>query len=187
MNIYFVRHTTPEIYKGVCYGHSDLDVNADFEKELEIIKNKIGGCVPHFVYSSPLKRCLKLAKKLNSHGVSLVTDTRLKELDFGDWEMQKWNDIPKPEMTKWGSDFINQAPPNGESFAALYERATSFLDEIKMTKDKDLFIVTHSGVIRSFLAHELSIPKRNAFVLKLGYGEVVKLTVNGDFREIEFL
>lgn len=30
MDIYLIRHTTPAIAKGICYGQTDLDVTANF-------------------------------------------------------------------------------------------------------------------------------------------------------------
>ena len=33
MKIYLIRHTQPDVEKGICYGSSDLDVAATFEAE----------------------------------------------------------------------------------------------------------------------------------------------------------
>lgn len=37
MKIYLIRHTTPHIEKGICYGQTDLDVAETFNNEAEII------------------------------------------------------------------------------------------------------------------------------------------------------
>ena len=37
MEIYLVRHTTPAIEKGVCYGQTDLNVAETFEEEVELV------------------------------------------------------------------------------------------------------------------------------------------------------
>jgi len=64
MEIYLVRHTTPNVKKGICYGQTDIDINSyTFESELCEIKNKLPSDIDRF-YCSPLMRCLKLAKKL---------------------------------------------------------------------------------------------------------------------------
>ena len=62
MEIYLVRHTTPAIKKGICYGQTDVDLNSEtFESELYEIKNKLPSNIVRF-YCSPLIRCSKLAK-----------------------------------------------------------------------------------------------------------------------------
>ncbi|MGL1604116.1 histidine phosphatase family protein, partial [Vibrio parahaemolyticus] len=68
-----------------------------------------------------LQRCSKLAKALyNSHDIQFHPD--LMELNCGDWEMQKWDDIPKAEIQPWMDDFVNVTVPNGENYVALYNR-----------------------------------------------------------------
>jgi len=34
MEIYLIRHTTPDVAKGICYGQTDLDVANTFEEEV---------------------------------------------------------------------------------------------------------------------------------------------------------
>ena len=52
MEIYLVRHTTPAIKKGVCYGQTDVDLNSDtFESELREIKNKLPSNIDRFYCS----------------------------------------------------------------------------------------------------------------------------------------
>ena len=64
MEIYLIRHTTPSIKKGICYGQTDVDLNFDtFEFELCEIKKKLPSNIDIF-YCSPLTRCLKLAQRL---------------------------------------------------------------------------------------------------------------------------
>jgi alpha-ribazole phosphatase len=45
-------------------------------------------------YSSPLVRCKILASYLQSSDF----DSRLVEMNFGDWELQKWDDIPELDL-----------------------------------------------------------------------------------------
>ena len=42
MEVYLIRHTTPKIGKGVCYGQTDLEVESTFfEKELHAIQQNL--------------------------------------------------------------------------------------------------------------------------------------------------
>ena len=42
------------------------------------------------------------------------------EMNFGDWEMKNWDDIPLEELNPWMQDFVNVRVSNGESFTDLY-------------------------------------------------------------------
>ena len=75
MEILLVRHTTPNIEKGVCYGQTDIDVTPSFNEELKVIQEKIQPKESDLVFSSPLLRCEKLATSLYE---SITYDDKLK-------------------------------------------------------------------------------------------------------------
>lgn len=174
MEIYLIRHTTPDIGKGICYGATDLDVVALFEDEVKEVLKELPASFDA-VYSSPLKRCHKLAKKITPEP---ILDDRLKEMDFGDWELQVWEDIPKSEIQPWFDDWVNVFAKGGECYTGVYERSVAFLNSIMdRNMDKKIAIVSHAGVIRAMNAHLNDIPLKNSFDLKLEYGGVIKVNL----------
>lgn len=184
MEIYLVRHTPPDIAPGICYGHSDIDVAADFASSIVSVKSKLAKIKPGTWFTSTSLRCSKLAEALNS-GVS-IQDARLKELDFGDWELSSWNDIPRDEFDHWANDYVNQAPPNGETFNQLHQRATEFLREVNANSD-DTVVVTHAGVIRALLAEALGLPLVNIFRIRIDYGSVTQLLVDDQGMHVGYV
>ena len=175
MEIILVRHTTPNIEKGICYGQADIGVTETFSEEIQpILKEVKVNDSETIYYSSPLQRCKLLAEKLSD---TIIYDDRLKELDFGDWELQKWNDINKHELDVWMKDFVNIAFTNGESYIDLHTRTVKFLNELKTLKKQRVVIVTHAGVIRSLWAYINKTPLEKSFDLKLNYGHIIKFTL----------
>lgn len=174
MEIYLIRHTTPNIEKGICYGQSDIGVVDSYKDEVRCIKEKLKGIVPNTVYSSPLVRCQQLAKEFST---SVTLDDRLKELNFGDWELQAWDAIPRSETEVWMNDFVKQPTKNGESYIDLQQRVLAFYTEILQTKNNVVFIVTHAGVIRALLAWKDQIELKDSFSIVLDYGSVSKFEV----------
>lgn len=174
MEIVLIRHTTPNIKKGICYGQSDIDVADSFLDEAEKILKKTTDLDYDIVYSSPLKRCKKLARKINS---SIITDDRLKELNFGDWELKSWDDIYKEDLNNWMNNFVEVPTKNGESYIDLHKRSTDFINEISKLPYKRVIIVTHAGVIRSIWSYIHNIPLKNSFELKVNYGEILTVTI----------
>jgi alpha-ribazole phosphatase len=172
MEIYLIRHTTPEIEKGICYGQSDLPVALSFADEFARLRLHLPDTFDT-VYASPLQRCQQLALRLHTN--TLINDSRLMEMNFGDWELRKWDEIPASQLDVWMKDFVQVPAPNGENFATLSARAGQFYDELKVIPGQKTAIVSHAGVIRALLAKVLELPLRNAFKLPVSYGSVTKL------------
>jgi len=173
MEIYLIRHTTPAIEKGICYGQSDLDVTETFAEEAAAI-------APHLperfaaVYSSPLQRCRKLAEQLFPT-YPIRFDDRLKEIHCGEWELLGWDSIDPVPLKAWMDDFVNVCIPGGESYTQLYERVVHFLETLPQP-DGPVAIVTHGGVIRSVLAHVREVALQDSFdAFSIHYGCLVRL------------
>ncbi len=200
--IYLIRHTTPNVQKGVCYGQTNLDVMPSFEEDfLQIIeklqvfldKNNI-----QKIYTSPLLRCQKLAQMLHQNihqypnnqdfNIDFMEDARLMEMNFGDWEMKTWAYIHDNDTSNWMNNFVTTKTPNGESFEGLSARVKEFWEEILVllneNTNKNIAIITHAGVIRAILALVLGFPLENAFRLEINYGGICVLKQNKDFTQI---
>jgi alpha-ribazole phosphatase len=173
MEIFLIRHTTPQVEKGTCYGQSDLETADSFHREAALIKNYIPETVDA-VYSSPLKRCSRLAKELYpAHTISYHDE--LKEIHCGEWEMQKWDEIPSEPLQTWMADFVHVPMPGGESYLDLFTRTTGFLKTI-ISAGQNAAVITHGGVIRSLLSHTTNTPLLQSFdKFQVEYGCVIKL------------
>ncbi len=173
MDIYLIRHTTPDIAQGICYGQSDLGLTEDFPKESKQIIAQLPSTKNYRVISSPLKRCTKLANQFSNH---ILLDDRLKELNFGDWELKAWHDIPEEDIGPWMNDFVNVGTPNGESYIQLSSRIQAFFEDLVMSEtDNSIIIISHAGPIRALLSKLLDISLKDSFRIKIKYGEVFRL------------
>ncbi|QHT71071.1 alpha-ribazole phosphatase [Rhodocytophaga rosea] len=150
MEIYLIRHTTPLIEKGICYGKSDIPLAESFEEEWKRIQEKLPESID-CIFSSPLSRCLLLAEKLQqSYHVPLLQDIRLMEMNFGEWELKAWNDMDQTSLNKWMNNYVSEICPGGESYSDLIYRVKEFIQELRKLSDKKILIITHGGVIKSF-------------------------------------
>ena len=176
MEIYLVRHTETVCEKGICYGQSDVALAEPFGLIFENIISQLPS--EAIIFSSPLQRCVILAKYIQNKikTISYQEDERLMEMNFGNWEMKNWNDIPPEQLNPWMEDFVNIRAYNGESFVELHKRTGIFLSEqISKKADKPIVIITHAGIIRSFLCHHTSLPLKDAFQNKADFGQVIKI------------
>ena len=149
MTLWLVRHAQPLIDKGVCYGQ--LDVRAD-PLETQQCAGILRNVLPTgtLLLTSPLQRCELLAQEMIGLQPDLLVkkDTRLQEMNFGQWEGRPWADIDVAELTAWTDDFANyRAGTTGESVMQFMARVASAFDELDPRRDS--IWVTHAGVIRA--------------------------------------
>lgn len=175
MEIYLVRHTETICEKGICYGQSDVGIAEPFNAIFDEIITQLPS--EAVIFSSPLKRCVILAKHIqeNIKTISYQEDERLKEMNFGDWELKNWDEIPPEELNPWMEDFVNIKATNGESFTELHERVGNFLSNEISNLKHPIIIVAHAGIIRSILCHNTSLPLKNAFENKVNFGQIIKI------------
>jgi len=174
MEIYLIRHTTPEIAPNTIYGQTDLPLIESFPQELKLIEQHLPSEYP-IIYHSPLQRCRILAEALQKGDTTLQSEDNLKELNFGDWEMKRWDEIPNNLMSHWREDFVSRNTPNGESFGNLIERARLFWERLLEDENEVSLVVTHGGFIRALIVQVLEIPPLKAYDLHLDFGCVSKL------------
>lgn len=178
MEIVLIRHPRPAIGEGVCYGSSDLDLAAGFEAGSGALRERLADLADlagATLYSSPLRRCRKMAKALGLGTPHL--DQRLQELHFGKWELSRWDAIDRGELDHWRENFVHRAPPEGESYASLSRRTLAFLTDAQAQEHRSIIVVTHAGVIRALLAHALGVPLERSLAFRLDFGSLCRLSV----------
>lgn len=179
MIVYLIRHTRLKFIPDLCYGQSEMDLlDWHFERAVKRLKKQVLLQPRDTIYSSPLKRCVILAKALSKGPCRVKVDHRLMELNFGQWEMQDWNTIDDQDMLDWSKDMINRALPGGESYAQLYQRVGDFWKFLIQMDPEQAAVCTHGGVIKALLAHILDIPIDKSLGLHLHYGETIRIETN---------
>lgn len=188
MEIYLIRHTSVEAAKGLFYGHTDVALKDSALEEIQAVYQKLAKSCDLSslqVISSPATRCTTLAKAFTDN---FVVDSRLWELNFGDWEMKSWNELPSDIAQTWMADFVNINTPNGESFKEMSVRIISFLEEMISIPSKEPKILTiHAGVIRVVLCYALGMDLKNAFRIDIDYGSISKLVYNQGYWSVKFI
>lgn len=175
MIIHLIRHTTPDIDLGLCYGQTDLDLAETFEQESTAVLNKLR---PNYdaVITSPLQRCSKLADKIAAK--QRMVDNRLMEYNFGDWELKPWSEFKTADTQAWMDNFVDQPAPNGDSMISMKSRVDDFFTDLLSKDYQHVAVVSHSGVQRLLHGHILSTPMTHMFRLQLEFGAVLEIKVD---------
>ena len=166
----FMRHPTPLIDKGICYGRLDLELHPDSEAQ---IAKGVSAIPPvSAVRASPAKRCRKLAQTIaKRHKAALIWDERLIELNFGAWEGIAWSVLERNAVEHWLSDPWTIAPPDGETFSSLYSRVQAAIKE----SDNYMVLVCHASPIRAAMMQIQKKTFQQAFAEPIPYAIPIKL------------
>ncbi|MEW6763630.1 MAG: histidine phosphatase family protein [Pseudomonadota bacterium] len=149
MELVLVRHPQPDVAPGICYGRSDIAASPSAIAAVAQGLHEAGlpGDLP--VFASPLRRCAELADRL---GVPVTYDARLAEMDFGAWEMQPWDAIPRAEIDAWSADLLHYRPGGGESVSDVARRVAAFSDALRQANHPRALLVCHAGSMRLLAA-----------------------------------
>ncbi len=172
--LYLIRHSTPRIEAGICYGQLDVAVADSFEEEARQTRQWLPPL--DLIITSPLRRAHKLGAYLaQAQHCEMLSDERLKEKHFGTWEGKAWDDIPRHEVDAWAADILGYVPTGGESAEELMQRVQSFLKGIPPLPQRNIAIVAHAGSIRAMLASISGLPLVDTLKWQIEYGGVICL------------
>lgn len=167
-----IRHTTPDIAPGICYGQLDIGLNSSFDIEAAEVRNWLPPV--ELIITSPLLRSRRLAEHLSlAQQCEWRSDPRLKEMHFGDWEGKKWDDISRHEIDAWSADTLNYTPPNGESAREMMQRVQEMLRDVERLPQLNIALVGHGGSIRGVLALLGEVELERTLGWEIGYGAVI--------------
>ena len=155
-----VRHTKPQISSDICYGSSDVGVDRVGIEQL--LLELLPQCRDvKIIYSSPLARCAQLAHELEkATGTEVRIEQRLTEIDFGRWEMQRWDMIPRDELDAWAAEVEQYQVGGAESALQMAQRVSEFYELMVREQHQhgqNCVVICHAGTIRMLLAKNLGL------------------------------
>ena len=174
MELFVIRHTEVQNPNNLCYGNYDISLKPNYEHKSKIFFENLPNDLDQ-IYSSPSKRCTDL---LDLHNLNFNIHNDLRELDFGDWEGKKWDDIDQTDLNYWMEDYVNRSPKNGEKMIDLYKRSIEFTYKLVELDLQKILLVTHAGVIRSLISEALSINLNQIFNIAVQYDEIYRFQIN---------
>lgn len=114
------------------------------------------------VFASPLERTQETAEPIaGRHGLEVQTLPALIEMDFGEWQGEKIENLKEKKLWK----DIHERPsiirfPGGEDYTTAQERVVQGLLKLSTQyNEKDVLVcVAHGDVIRLAVTHFLGVP-----------------------------
>lgn len=182
-----IRHGSTQWNKERRYlGHTDVGILQESLIELAPVKEALKGRSFRKVFCSDLKRCRETLDWIYTVSAEqVVFDNRLREMDFGEWEGQTYDQLKHLDTYRnWLSDPESSTPPGGESWGHFQGRIADFMNGLtcftkEESKDNQLLIVAHGGVIRQIAT--MTVPGSSFWDFSADPGSLLtlKLTFDG--------
>lgn len=173
MEIYLIRHTSVDVPPGTCYGQTDVPLRDTFEEEAEQTRSGLAGLQFDAVFTSPLSRAFRLAAYCGFPDA--VRDDRLKEMNMGEWEMQRFDDITDLQLQRWYDNYLHERTLGGEGFMDLYARVCHFLHDVQMRGYRRIAVFAHGGVLIAARAMAGQIAVEQGFDNLTPYGGIERI------------
>ncbi|MDE6638399.1 MAG: alpha-ribazole phosphatase family protein [Muribaculaceae bacterium] len=177
MKVTFIRHTSVAVPRGMCYGHTDVELAETFPQEAEKVAERLKYRSFDRIFTSPLSRCRKLATYCGFPDA--IPDPRIIEMNFGEWEMQDFNEIKDPRLQEWFDDYMNVAPTGGESAMQQRSRFIDFIESLRseIPSITNVAVFTHGGILVHALNIFTSQDYDSIFRNIPPFGSIIELTI----------
>jgi probable phosphoglycerate mutase len=164
--LYIMRHgKTDWNVRHKLQGRTDVPLNEEGRQMAEAVRSECDRIHFDVCYSSPLMRAYETAKiVLASRDIPIITDSRLAEMSFGDYEgtENSFEDPDCPINILFNSPELYRSSVGGaETFEELYARTGEFLREIiepGLQEGRDILIVGHGAMNASIICQIKKLP-----------------------------
>jgi alpha-ribazole phosphatase len=161
-------------------GATDVPAAPQGLRDLQRLAGVLSGFAPQAWFCSPLLRARQTVAQLRqlralTHEVTL--DERLREIDFGRWEMKSFAEIAAMdrELIPGWAEYDTFTFPGGESVRAFGDRVAAFLADLRATAPGEMAVVAHGGVIRTLICLALGLSPKNYLLFDVRPGSLAVL------------
>lgn len=163
---WWIRHAPVIGGESRLYGQQDLDCDVSERARFEALARALPTDAVWLVTN--LGRTRRTAEALRDAGAAWPeppgephVETDFAEQSFGDWQGLTWAEMERRDAGAYAEfwrDPSGNAPPGGESFAAVIERTARAMQRwTEQHKGRDIVCVAHGGSIRGAVATALDL------------------------------
>lgn len=176
--LFWVRHGPTHARSMV--GWSDIPADLSDTAQLRRLHDHLPGDAP--VISSDLTRAAATADAIAGARTRLPHDPDLREINFGDWELKRFDQIEDQAHARaYWENPGDVRPPGGESWNQVTARVDAAVARIFCENaHADIIAVAHFGVILTQLQQALRVGAYEAFSHKIDNLSVTELHLRDD-------
>ncbi len=158
-------------------GQVNIPLNDEGRRQALKLRHELEGTRFDVCYSSPLSRAVETAQiALGDGDVPIIKDERLLEHAYGlleghSYRHTPWYYLANPAYNYQHHPERYEAPIGGETFAQVYERAQSFIDDVILRASQDygaMLVTAHGGINCAIIGLIEGIPLEDFWSVKQG-------------------
>jgi alpha-ribazole phosphatase len=183
MRLLLVSHAQTEwTVQGLFQGHTDIPLNECGRRQARILRDHLAREKFQVIMASDLRRARETAEILAvPHAMRVVTDPRLREMHFGEWEGLTYVEIQQKhpaDLAAWQENPLQTSPPRGEHLRDLERRLQSFARDLGgHSQESTILLVAHRGSLRVLLCLLQGMPVERHWEFRLEVASLSELRI----------
>ena len=178
LELWLICHAeTPWNSEGRALGQGDPPLSEFGIQQAERLAQRLANVSFDEVYASDLTRA-RYTARLALPAAEVRLEPRLREVDFGSWAGQYWDQLTGEDaqaLQSWRRDPYRTRAPGGESYEDVLLRTSAWLAELPLSGRVAAF--THGGAIRSLLYSFTGLPERAAWRFAVQTGSLTRVAL----------
>jgi alpha-ribazole phosphatase len=185
VRLLLIRHAATEAgNRKRLVGSTDVPASETGLRELSRLPGVLQQFAPEAWYCSPLQRVRQTVERLREIDPvhrEFIVDERLREIDFGRWEMKSFGEIAEaePDAVRSWLEFDSFVFPEGEGVRSFQERIRGVLADLSRSGAKEIGVVTHGGVIRTMICLALGLSPANYLLFDVRPASMAVIDLDG--------
>jgi len=181
-SFWWIRHAPVEPqFRSIVYGHTDVPAVTDDEPVFRGLARQVPKDAVWL--TTPLMRTRQtrdaIAAAMDAPPPEPDVEPAFLEQDFGDWTGLTYAQLSEAKNGAYHRFWIApayHAPPNGESFAALFARVAEGIERRSEShRGRDVVVVAHGGSIRAAIGHALGLDPERMLALAVANLSLTRL------------
>ena len=171
--LYLVRHgQTVTNKEGRFCGHSETQLTTLGQEQARALGRRLAREKIDAVYTSDYSRAMETAALVvGERAVTAGVDLDLRELHYGEWELEREFDVRKRAGEQYKlmrDEHPDWRPPGGETVAEVRERTRAAFDRIVAANHgKRVLVVSHGTALNCLLSSLLETPLTHVFRIEM--------------------
>lgn len=165
-------------------GQSETPLTEFGVRQADALARRLAATDIHAVYASDFSRATETAARLIvGRGLDLKLEPSLREIHYGEWEMQRERDVAKRDPEPFAlmrAEDPAWRPPGGETISEVRARTFAAVHSIaKRHAHQTVLVVSHGDALLCLVAEVLAIPLEKTYRLEIANCSLSELTVRG--------
>jgi broad specificity phosphatase PhoE len=191
-HVLLLRHASHDwLSRGIAGRLPCVGLNAQGQREAGELAARLRATAIDAVYCSPQQRARETVAPLaHERRLAVRREDAFDEIDFGEWTGLSFARLRADEVRwrQWIEQRSIAAPPGGESFAQVQQRAMAGIDRLaRLHPAGSVLVVSHGDVIKAVLADILGLSLDHMERFEIAPSSLSAVAIGPGWRQVKLV